>query len=144
MLEKKSAQAIMGINAAAKCLGLSLTELKKNAQAGWSSLKIAKFFETCLSDLGATPAFSTSVAIADQLKESTIATPRENIIWGEDQALLIDCGAKLNGYFTDATRMFFNTDNKTKLFSSYQSLKDAQRNSANKIKNNICTFKWGS
>ncbi len=133
LLVDKNSEAIAGIKASVDCLSASLQMLRAEMRPGWSAKRIAQKLASYLLDLDATPAFNTSVAIGAELKTSTIAIPSEKSIWSENNPLLIDCGAKLGGYYTDITRMFF-VEESSGLQAAYQNLCLAQRQTAEKIR----------
>lgn len=102
----KSADEIIQIKAAATVLKNVFAEANKLLRPNISTKEISLSINTHLRANADELAFSTSVATSKHLPESTIATPDNTLIKLQD-SICIDMGVIKDGFYADATRMFF-------------------------------------
>ncbi len=100
----KTTQEIARVTAAQHITDVVFFELLDYIKAGVSERDCAHFIQQRYAKYGATPAFDTIVAFSENASLPH-AVPTDRELRAGD-SILIDCGAKLEGYCSDMTRTF--------------------------------------
>ena len=143
MITIKKEKEIELMRVAGKITAGALDEISKYIKPGISTLELDKIAEKFIIDKGAKPAFLRYEGFPNSICASiddvvVHGIPKSDIILQEGQIIIIDVGAKFNGYYGDAARTFAVgkiDDDKAKLikvtkecfFKSIQNLKEGSR-----------------
>jgi len=135
----KDLEEIKNIKKAATTARLALRAIKVKIVPGMTEVEVANLLEQEIRNLGADIAFPTIVAFGSNASVPHHLTGNTKL--KKNDLILIDFGAKWNGYCSDCTRTFFIGAVPTEWKSIYRVVESAQREAIIFLKSSILNRK---
>jgi Xaa-Pro aminopeptidase len=121
----KDADEVEAIDAASRIADAAFEWIAEQGLAGRTELDVARALEGHMRELGAEPSFGTIVGSGPN-GALPHATPSDRVI-GEGELVVIDMGAKLDGYCSDGTRTFASGELDETSREIYELVREAQQ-----------------
>lgn len=130
----KNSEEIENIRTAAKITDDCFSYIQKKLTAGVTESEIAWEIETFFKKNGAENAFSPIVAFGKNTSKPHYS-PSNHELLTNNQIVLLDFGARVDGYCADMTRMMFFGNPEKEWIDAYKTLKSAQEKTIELLKN---------
>lgn len=133
--EVKDSQEILAIQKACAITDITFSKILAYIKPGLTEKELAFFIDTKIREQDADPSFPTIVCFGKNT--SDIHHTPSNTVLKQKDMVLIDMGARYNGYCSDMSRTFFIGKATTRQEKMYQTVLEAQEKAIEAIQNNI-------